>query len=183
MPEPQSGVLATSPHPPYSRNHVPGGTRTPDPRLRRPMLYPAELLAHIGAGDGNRTHVAGLEGQNSTIELHPQHHTLLHVKKNCIGVEGFEPPAPWSQTTYSTKLSHTPATNKNYYTHNGVCCQQFFQKFFKSFSKNRKEPGQDEKLRHDTLQPNQFLNVVLHVNRCGNVFIISATVSAVRTSR
>ena len=50
---------------------VPGGTRTPDPRLRRPMLYPAELLAH-GAGDGNRTHVAGLEGQNSTIELHPQ---------------------------------------------------------------------------------------------------------------
>ncbi len=24
------------------------------------------------AGDGNRTHVAGLEGQNSTIELHPQ---------------------------------------------------------------------------------------------------------------
>ena len=90
------------------KKHVPGGTRTPDPRLRRPMLYPAELLAHIGAGDGNRTHVAGLEGQNSTIELHPQHHTLLYVKKNSIGVEGFEPPAPWSQTTYSTKLSHTP---------------------------------------------------------------------------
>ena len=54
-----------------STTSVPGGTRTPDPRLRRPMLYPAELLAHIGAGDGNRTHVAGLEGQNSTIELHP----------------------------------------------------------------------------------------------------------------
>ena len=106
MPEPQSGVLATSPHPPYSRNHVPGGTRTPDPRLRRPMLYPAELLAHIGAGDGNRTHVAGLEGQNSTIELHPQHHNTS--QKRSIGVEGFEPPAPWSQTTYSTKLSHTP---------------------------------------------------------------------------
>ena len=29
-------------------------------------------------------------------------------KKRSIGVEGFEPPAPWSQTTYSTKLSHTP---------------------------------------------------------------------------
>ena len=25
----------------------------------------------IGAGDGNRTHVASLEGWNSTIELHP----------------------------------------------------------------------------------------------------------------
>ena len=39
----------------------------------------------FGAGDGNRTHVAGLEGQNSTIELHPQHHTLLTVKKRVSG--------------------------------------------------------------------------------------------------
>ena len=92
MPEPQSGVLATSPHPPYLENHVPGGTRTPDPRLRRPMLYPAELLAHIGAGDGNRTHVAGLEGQNSTIELHPQH--LIRVKKNKYRGGGIRTPGP-----------------------------------------------------------------------------------------
>ena len=28
--------------------------------------------AYFGAGDGNRTHVASLEGWNSTIELHPQ---------------------------------------------------------------------------------------------------------------
>ncbi len=26
----------------------------------------------IGAGDGNRTHAASLEGWNSTIELHPR---------------------------------------------------------------------------------------------------------------
>ena len=39
------------------------GTRTPDPLLRRQMLYPAELQAHInGAGDGNRTHATSLEG-------------------------------------------------------------------------------------------------------------------------
>ena len=25
----------------------PGGIRTPDPRLRRPMLYPTELLTHM----------------------------------------------------------------------------------------------------------------------------------------
>ena len=25
----------------------PGGNRTPDPRLRRPVLYPAELLTHV----------------------------------------------------------------------------------------------------------------------------------------
>ena len=52
-----------------------GGIRTLDPRLRRAMLYPAELRTHIksiyGAGDGNRTHAASLEGWNSTIELHP----------------------------------------------------------------------------------------------------------------
>ena len=135
MPEPQSGVLATSPHPPYLENHVPGGTRTPDPRLRRPMLYPAELLAHIGAGDGNRTHVAGLEGQNSTIELHPQH--LIRVKKISIGVEGFEPPAPWSQTTYSTKLSHTPLltvlTTRIILTHYLLFGKSFFHIFQKIF--------------------------------------------------
>ncbi len=51
------------------------GTRTPDPLLRRQLLYPAELQAHIfvkaGAGDGNRTHTTSLEGWDSTIELHP----------------------------------------------------------------------------------------------------------------
>ena len=51
---------------------TPEGTRTPDPLLRRQLLYPPELQAHIGAGDGNRTHVTSLEGWNSTIELHPQ---------------------------------------------------------------------------------------------------------------
>ena len=51
----------------------PTGIRTPDTRLRRALLYPAELCTHIfiGAGEGDRTLTAGLEGQNSTIELHP----------------------------------------------------------------------------------------------------------------
>ena len=55
------------------------GTRTPDPLLRRQLLYPPELQAHaplhkgdnFGAGDGNRTHATSLEGWGSTIELHP----------------------------------------------------------------------------------------------------------------
>ena len=81
---------------------VPGGTRTPDLLLRRQLLYPAELQAHMcyvrvfaafaklfvrmnfsvnryslrrlacGAGEGNRTLVTSLEGWNSTIELHPR---------------------------------------------------------------------------------------------------------------
>ena len=51
---------------------VPWGIRTSDLLLRRQLLYPAELRARIGAGDGNRTHAASLEGWNSTIEQHPR---------------------------------------------------------------------------------------------------------------
>ena len=56
---------------------MPAGIRTPDPRLRRAMLYPAELQTHnrFGAGEGNRTLATGLEGQGSTTELHP--HNIL----------------------------------------------------------------------------------------------------------
>ncbi len=43
MPEPQSGALTASPHPPYIG--APEGIRTPGTRLRRPLLYPTELLA------------------------------------------------------------------------------------------------------------------------------------------
>ena len=50
---------------------TPEGTRTPDPLLRRQLLYPPELQALYGAGDGNRTHATSLEGWDSTIELHP----------------------------------------------------------------------------------------------------------------
>ena len=56
-----------------NKTGTPGGTRTPDLLLRRQLLYPAELLAHLnGAGDGNRTRVSSLEGWCSTIELHPR---------------------------------------------------------------------------------------------------------------
>ena len=57
------------------RSGTPEGTRTPDLLLRRQLLYPTELLAHIGAGDGNRTHATSLEGWGSAIELHPRGYT------------------------------------------------------------------------------------------------------------
>ena len=83
-------LKGASPGRPSARreNGTPEGTRTPDLLLRRQLLYPAELLAHIlvptchkepghaakedGAGDGNRTHATSLEGWGSAIELHPQ---------------------------------------------------------------------------------------------------------------
>ena len=109
------------------------GIRTPDPRLRRPLLYPAELRTHLShlhynrlhifirnllyimlsiiickwkAGDGNRTHVSSLEGWCSTIELHP--HT--------IGVTGFEPATSWSQTRRSSQAEPHPESIVFHYT-------------------------------------------------------------------
>ena len=47
------------------------GIRTPDTRLRRALLYPAELNTHNGAGSGNRTHLSSLEGWSITDIRYP----------------------------------------------------------------------------------------------------------------
>jgi hypothetical protein len=69
---------------------TPGRTRTCDPRLRRPLLYPAELRAPC------------------TV--------LLRL----VGVEGFEPPTSCSQSRCATRLRYTPrfgnALTRNYET-------------------------------------------------------------------
>ena len=56
--------------------------------------------SHAGAGDGNRTRTASLEGWNSTIELHPQNQRLIivshgrvHVKRFLIFLPPFPPEA------------------------------------------------------------------------------------------
>ena len=95
----------------HTHHTEPGGIRTLDLRLRRPLLYPAELQTHFNipfskgspyfygkAGDGNRTHVSSLEGWCSTIELHPHD----------IGVTGFEPATSWSQTRRSSQAEPHP---------------------------------------------------------------------------
>ena len=87
---------------PDSRAHVPRepeGIRTPDPRLRRPLLYPAELQTQSvsallsgempenrRAGDGNRTHVSSLEGWCSTIEPHLR---LRYISTVCPALSSF----------------------------------------------------------------------------------------------
>ncbi len=70
---------------PYLFAGAPGRIRTCGPRLRRPLLCPAELQAlETGAGDGNRTHVTSLEGWGSTIELHPQAQDIIPQKKPAV---------------------------------------------------------------------------------------------------
>ncbi len=46
-----------------------------------------QLYNFVGAGEGDRTLTAGLEGQNSTIELHPQFFLVTHR-----GIEPLLPP-------------------------------------------------------------------------------------------
>ncbi len=45
-----------------------------------------------------------------------------------VGVRGFEPPASWSRTKHSTKLSHTPKILDKYSIKKGVC-QVYFHTF------------------------------------------------------
>ena len=52
-PEPQSGALPIELRPPFTG--APGEIRTPDTRLRRPLLYPTELQAHIAIEGGALT--------------------------------------------------------------------------------------------------------------------------------
>lgn len=61
---------------------APYWTRTNGLLLRRQLLYPAELKAHNGAGDGNRTHLTSLEGWDSTNELHPHIKLFLQDHSN-----------------------------------------------------------------------------------------------------
>ena len=63
---------------------APEGTRTPDPRLRRPLLYPPELLAPGSAALGCRS----------------------------IGARGFEPPTPCTQGRCATRLRHAPRSGR-----------------------------------------------------------------------
>ena len=97
----------------FSGLNEPGGIRTLDLRLRRPLLYPAELLTRIRAGDGNRTHVSSLEGWCSTIELHPQFAETVKVVYS-IGVTGFEPAASWSQTRRSSQAEPHPVSRMSF---------------------------------------------------------------------
>ena len=52
-------------------------------------LHKCNESLSFGAGDGNRTHAASLEGWNSTIEQHPQIHCLYIIAQTFSFVKGF----------------------------------------------------------------------------------------------
>jgi hypothetical protein len=67
-------------------NGAPRRIRTFDRRLRRALLYPAELWAHR--------------------KLHslPISYSIIKNYKKMVGDAGFEPATPWTQTKCATKL-------------------------------------------------------------------------------
>ena len=46
------------------------------------------------------------------IPNHARYQTALHPVKKMVGVKGFEPSTPWSQTMCATKLRYTPTKFK-----------------------------------------------------------------------
>ena len=87
----------------------PGGIRTLDLRLRRPLLYPAELQTHISDHTQNKLfQESGWWESNPRIQLGRLVFYHWTTPAWRIGVTGFEPATSWSQTSALAKLSHTP---------------------------------------------------------------------------
>ena len=90
--------------------NVLGGIRTPDPRLRRPLLYPAELQTHPRFC--NRKRVMGIEPTYPAWKagVLPLNYTRI-IKCflfETVGVTGFEPATSWSQTRRSSQAEPHP---------------------------------------------------------------------------
>ena len=117
------------------------GIRTPDPRLRRPLLYPAELRTLINIAFAISERVMGIEPTYPAWKagVLPLNYTR-RTKSRCeIGVTGFEPATPWSQTRCSSQAEPHPAgltlaphtTQDILYSIDIILSTNFFQIFSK----------------------------------------------------
>ena len=103
----------------HTHHNEPGGIRTLDLRLRRPLLYPAELQTHIALpkplvsslSKALRKRVMGIE---PTYLAWKASVLPLNYTRTLIGVTGFEPATSWSQTRRSSQAEPHPATSKPY---------------------------------------------------------------------
>ena len=112
----------------YTHHSVPEGIRTPDPRLRRPLLYPAELQTRINfipvyrllTDHSARKRVMGIEPTYPAWKagVLPLNYTRIFAETvkvvYSIGVTGFEPAASWSQTRRSSQAEPHPVTVFNF---------------------------------------------------------------------
>ena len=96
---------------------APGRTRTCNPRLRRPMLYPVELQAQNSvraniprpdSHSGCRSNpVRPAARRISAGFVTP---SIMAIPAQLVGVAGFEPATYCSQSSCATRLRYTPAS-------------------------------------------------------------------------
>ena len=105
----------------HTHHNEPGGIRTLDLRLRRPLLYPAELQTHFKIPHSHRLYysfiapwktgaikrVMGIEPTYLAwkASVLPLNYTRTD---DMIGVTGFEPATSWSQTRRSSQAEPHP---------------------------------------------------------------------------
>ena len=96
---------------------APGRTRTCNPRLRRPMLYPVELQAqnpvraNIPRPDshsGCRANPVRPAARRVSAEFVTP--SIMATPAQLVGVAGFEPATYCSQSSCATRLRYTPAS-------------------------------------------------------------------------
>ena len=106
----------------HTHHTEPGGIRTLDLRLRRPLLYPAELQTRINfipvyrllTDYSVRKRVMGIEPTYPAWKagVLPLNYTRIFAETvkvvYSIGVTGFEPAASWSQTRRSSQAEPHP---------------------------------------------------------------------------
>ena len=96
----------------HTHHTEPGGIRTLDLRLRRPLLYPAELQTRINfipvyrllTDHSARKRVMGIEP--TYLAWKASVLPLNYTRK--VGVTGFEPAPSWSQTSRSSQAEPHP---------------------------------------------------------------------------
>ena len=95
----------------HTHHTEPGGIRTLDLRLRRPLLYPAELQTHFSLNENlsfsNEKRVMGIE---PTYPAWKAGVLPLNYTRE-VGVTGFEPATSWSQTRRSSQAEPHPDMN------------------------------------------------------------------------
>ena len=119
------------------------GIRTPDPRLRRPLLYPAELRTLINIAFAISERVMGIEPTYPAWKagVLPLNYTRIF---NCsqVGVTGFEPATSWSQTRRSSQAEPHPVNKVSRFAFNPFAldarfiilhCFRFVNTFFHFF--------------------------------------------------
>ena len=97
----------------HTHHNEPGGIRTLDLRLRRPLLYPAELQTHIIVSPviSDSSH---LDVRERVMGIEPTYPAWkagvlpLNYTRRSIGVTGFEPATSWSQTRRSSQAEPHP---------------------------------------------------------------------------